>query len=555
LSGILRRLAGALRGPGRDANAQSSAQRSSVEERLREGSRLQNAGDAQGAAEIYRQILELDSGNAEANYRLGEISHAEGDIAGATVLFERAAECDPDQARHHYALGCMLEATAQPARAAASYRSALALDAGHAAAHINLGRILQHFGELATYSGEDRAGLSQTPSDNGEASASRSPAEIRDLGRAWLEEAFGHFQTAARIAPESAMIQLNLGFCLAARQQFAEALEIYQRALAVDPEFADAHVNRALVLLAQGRFAEAWAEYEWRWRRTDVPAKLKFDQPEWDGSPPERQTLLLYTEQGFGDAIQFVRYAPLLASRGAKIILLTHPGLKGLFETVPGVSGVVGHGEPLPAFDRHFPLLSLPHALGTALDSIPAEVPYLAANPILAEKWRVKLAGTDRTGGGAMKIGLVWASEPRNRIAPMKSVKLDQFEALRPVDGVKFYSLQIGEAAGQLREPSAPMAITDLTESIDDFADTAAIVANLDLVISIDTAVAHLAGAMGRPVWTLIQFAPDWRWYPLAETSLWYPSMRLFRQPSPGDWSSVIARVAGELNALASRRA
>jgi tetratricopeptide (TPR) repeat protein len=550
----LRRLASVLRGPARGASSKPSAMPASVEQRLSDALRRQASGDLQGAGEIYREILESDGRNAEAHYRLGEIANTEGDTAGAADLFERAAEYEPRDPRHPFALGCMLEALHEPVRAASAYRSALALDAGHAAAHLNLGRILQHFGELAAYSGEDRAGLSPHVPRDGEVPVVRDPAAIRELGRAWLEEAFAHFQTAARIAPGSAMIQLNLGFCLAARQQFADALEAYRRALAVDPDFADAHFNRALVLLAQGRFAEGWAEYEWRWRRQDVSAKPKFAQPEWDGSPLDRQTLLLYAEQGFGDSIQFVRYASLLASRGAEVIVLAHPGLRELFETVPGVSRVVTQGEQLPPFDRHFPLLSLPHALGTTLENVPVNVPYVSANPTLAEKWRTKFESMDRPGGRALKIGLVWASEPRNRIAPMKSVKLDQLDALLAVGGVQFYSLQVGDAAGQLRESAARTAITDLAASIDNFADTAAIVANLDLVISIDTSVAHLAGAMGKPVWTLLQHAPDWRWYPLADASLWYPSMRLFRQPVAGDWPSVIAQVAGELDALLAGR-
>jgi tetratricopeptide (TPR) repeat protein len=554
MSGILRRIASALRGEGRGASGRSSAAQASIEDRLREGMRVLRAGDLQQAAEIYREILELDHRNPEAYLRLGEISHEAGDIAGATELFERAVEFGPGEARYHYPLGSVLESSGQLARAAACYRTTLAIDPDHAAAHNNLGRILQHLGEMAAYSGTDAAGLSRVGSSDGEAPETRSPEEIRQLGRQWMDEAVGHFRAAARIAPGFAFAELNLGFCLAGKQRFVEALEHYHRAIAIDPDLAEAHFNSALALLAQGKFAEAWPEYEWRWRRSDVPPRPRFDRPEWDGSSCDQQTLLLYTEQGFGDSIQFARYVPLLASRGAKVVVQTHPALRELLRTLNGVSDVVAHGDSLPAFDRHFPLLSVPHALGTTLDHIPAEVPYLASSADLAEKWRARLAALDGTAGRARKVGLVWASEPRNRIAPMKSVTLDQFEPLRSVADTQFYSLQTGDAARQARDPSAPIAVADLADGITSFADTAAIIANLDLVISIDTAVAHLAGAMGKPVWTLLQYAPDWRWYPLGEKSLWYPTMRLFRQPAPADWSSVLAQVAEELNALGPSR-
>ncbi len=519
---------------------------------MRDAARLGAGGDRQGAAEIYRRVIERDERNADAYGHLGELCHAAGDFAEAAALFERAAEFAPGVAQHHYALGCALESVGDLAGAASGYRAALAIDARHAAAHNNLARILQHLGELAVYSGADVAGLAQATSNAGDPAPGGDPAAVRRLGRSWMEEALAHFQAAAAIAPEFASAELNLGFCLAAKGQFAQALEHYRRALAIDPSFAEAHFNSALALLAQGRFAEGWTEYEWRWRRSDVPRKPEFDRPEWDGSPLEGRTILLYTEQGYGDSIQFVRYASVLASRGARVVVLAQPALRDLLQTVPGVARVAALGEPLPAFDCHFPLLSLPLALTTTLASVPQLVPYLAADPRATEKWRAELAGVDRAWGRAIKVGLAWASEPRNQIAPMKSVNFDQLAALRSVAGVRFYSLQLGQAARQASEPTAPIEVTDLSGRIASFADTAAIIANLDLVISIDTAVAHLAGAMGKPTWTLLQHTPDWRWHPIGETSLWYPTMRLYRQASAGDWQSVMARVAADLARFAS---
>jgi len=545
MSGILRRISDSLRRPKSEGEARRASE--SIAALMRQGAHFEGAGNRHEAAEIYRQVLEIDERHAEAYHRLGEISYAEGDFGAAAALFERAAECGPGDARYRYALGCALESLGESNRAAACYQAALSLEAGHAAAHNNLGRILQHLGELAAYSGVDSAGLAQAISLPGGKPLDDDPDAVRRLGREWMEQALVHFQAAAELARGDASAGLNLGFCLAARGRFADALTHYRRALTIEPDFAEAHFNSALALLAQGRYEEGWVEYEWRWRRPDVPPKPAFDRPQWDGSPLEGRTILLYAEQGYGDSIQFARYAPMLASRGAHVMILAPAALRELLETVPGVERVVAFGDALPHFDVHFPLLSLPRALGTTLDSIPARAPYVAADSPLAEKWRARLAGVDRSGGRARKVGLVWASEPRNQIAPMKSVAFGQFEPLRSVADVQFYSLQMGYAAAQASERSAPIAVADLTDGIGSFADTAAIIANLDLVISIDTAVAHLAGAMGKPVWALLQFAPDWRWYPLAETSPWYPSMRLYRQTSPGDWQSVIARVAGDL--------
>jgi hypothetical protein len=264
----------------------------------------------------------------------------------------------------------------------------------------------------------------------------------------------------------------------------------------------------------------------------------------------EGRSLLLHTEQGLGDAVQFIRYLPLAAQRGARIIIECQAELQRLFQTMSGNYQTVVRGQPLPAFDLHCPLLSLPWVFGTNLASIPNDVPYLHADAEDAGRWQ------DRLGGhcALLKVGLAWAGKPTHQNDRNRSMKLARLAPLGQLPGVHFFSLQKGTAAAEAKAPPAGMELVDWTEELKDFADTAALIANLDLVIAVDTAVVHLAGAMGKPVWTLLPFASDWRWLLDRADSPWYPTMRLFRQATPGDWDGVIRRVAAELSRHKSNR-
>jgi hypothetical protein len=270
----------------------------------------------------------------------------------------------------------------------------------------------------------------------------------------------------------------------------------------------------------------------------------EFAEPPWDGRPLEGRTLLLHAEQGFGDAIQFIRYLPLAAERGGRIIIECQAQLQRLFQINAGGSQIVASGQPMPDFDSHCPLLSLPWVFGTTLASVPDIVPYLRADAENVGSWRQRLAEHSQV----VKVGLVWSGNPAHKNDRCRSMTLARLAPLAQTRGVRFFSLQKGEAATEARTPPPGMELIDWTEELTDFADTAALIAHLDLVIAVDTAVAHLAGAMGKPVWTLLPFVPDWRWLLEREDSPWYPSMRLFRQPFWGDWDSVIERVADELS-------
>jgi hypothetical protein len=301
-----------------------------------------------------------------------------------------------------------------------------------------------------------------------------------------------------------------------------------------------------------GRFEEGWKEHEWRWKTKQMSGGVRdFSAPLWRGEAIEDRVILLHAEQGFGDTLQFCRYVSLIAS-GARIVLEVQAPLVRLLSRLPGIREIVARGDRLPSFDLHCPLLSLPHAFGTTLDTIPRATPYLAADSAQAADWRERLAGLD-----GLLVGLVWAGGQRlgrPGLAARRSIALNTLAPLGEVSGISFISLQKGEAAAEATNPPRGMALHNFIGDLHDFADTAALVDGLDLVISVDTAVAHLAGALGKPIWLLNRFDTDWRWLLDRDDSPWYPQLRQFRQPSPGDWNSVIYRVRDALQLLVASK-
>ncbi|MGB3936716.1 MAG: tetratricopeptide repeat-containing glycosyltransferase family protein [Burkholderiales bacterium] len=497
----------------RDAIAPGTDRRSELDDLVRQALGCQQAARFEDAERFLYRALALEPGSAEIHLLLGDLYRLSGRLDRALHCCLEAVRLAPDMAQAHNNLGNAYRDLGESEQAVTQHRKALALDERLPEAHFNLGLGLQIQGAA--------------------------------------EGAMLCYRQALVLRPDFALAHLNMGYLLEENGDAAGSLAAYRGAVESDPALVEAHVNYGMQLLLAGRFAEGWEEYEWRLRYPEYSgADVAARAPRWDGGELGGRTILLDAEQGFGDALQFLRYAPLVAARGGRVLVRCAPELATLAAGTVGVAAVVRRGEALPQFDAWCPLPSLPRAFGTSLASVPAEVPYVHADAGKTARWRVRLAGAD----GECRVGLVWASQSAHRTAPAKSVSLQALAGLGAVPGVRLYSLQLGAAVRDAQPGSEGMRLVDLGGEFFDFADTAAAVANMDLVISVDTAVAHLAGAMGRPVWTLLKFAPDWRWLLGREDSPWYPTMRLFRQESPDDWRQPVARVQESLRALVAGR-
>lgn len=482
---------------------------------VREALAHRQAGRFEAAERYLYRALALAPAAAEIQLQLGDLFRQLGRHDAALSCCLEAVRLAPGLPQGRNNLGNALRSVGQLDAAIAEYRSAVALAPGLAEAHFNLGVALHQRGDL--------------------------PGATRSL------------RAALQWQPAFANAHLNLGFLLEEEGDNGGAIASYRNAVAADPGLVEAHVNLGMQLLLAGQFAEGWQEYEWRLRYPEYGGGAAASAARWDGGALAGRTILLDAEQGFGDAIQFLRYAPLVAERGGSVIVRCAPELAGLFGNTAGVRAVVAADAPAPVVDLRCPLPSLPLVFATDLENIPARVPYVGADAGQVATWKARLAER----GAGCRVGLVWASQSKHRTAAAKSISLAALAPLAAIPGVRFYSLQKGEAAREAQRPPAGLRIEDLSAELDDFSATAAVVANLDLVISVDTAVAHLAGAMGRPAWTLLKYAPDWRWLLGRDDCPWYPTMRLYRQPARNDWEVVVAAVARELRhfCAASRQA
>ena len=501
------------------------------------GIALATVGELDRAAVSFERAVELNPSYAEALTNLGNLRLAQGRLNDAIACHRRAIAARPDYAQAWCNLGIALRARKLPddaAQAQSSFEHALDLNPDFPEAHNNLGLLLQDRGESRLALDEFDRALSLRQ-DYAEAHNNRGFA-LESLGT--VDEAAIEYDRALRLKPEYAEAHNNRGGLLQAEGRLAEAGACFDRAVALKPDFAIAHYNRALLSLLLGGFAAGLREYEWRWGF--LPHR-EFSMPLWRGEPPIGKRILLHSEQGLGDAIQFLRYVPLVAAAGGEVVLEVGEPLMRLAQAIPEVSRVLRSGEPPPECDLQCPLMSLPLAFATRLESVPARTPYLA----IPEAARRKADCLHWPGTG-LRVGLVWAGNPKHRKDRERSIPLRFLEGLFKVPGVSLFSMQMGAAAEELVRANE-LGITDLAPQIDDLADTAALLQRLHLVISVDTAVAHLAGALGVPAWVLLPFAPDWRWLLEREDSPWYPSIRLFRQPRPGDWASMLDAVHAAL--------
>jgi tetratricopeptide (TPR) repeat protein len=503
------------------------------------GQALAAQGQAPEAEAAYREAIRLRPRMAEAHAGLGHALLLLNRSAEAETAYREAVRWQPAVADAYAGLGNAYLFQGQLPRAEAAYREAVRRRPDFAEAHLNLGSTLSRQGRTAEAEAAYREATRCRP-DFAEAHNSLG-GTLHEQGRP--AEAEAAFREALRCRPDFAEAHNNLGNALYAQGRWAEAEAAFREALRRRPDHADAHTNLGILLIFQGRFAEGWAEYEWRWRSAGRTQRT-FHRPAWDGSPLAGRTILLYTEQGLGDTLHFIRYATVLKRQGATVVLECPAGLWPLLRTCPGVDAWANPDQPPPRFDVHAALLSLPHLCRTTLTNVPAEVPYLTADPALVDQWRERLSGL--TG---FRIGIAWQGNPRHpekqRFMPLRS-----FAALAAVPGMRLVSLQKGTGREQLAADGAP-PVFDLGPDADTtagtFMDTAAVMRNLDLVLSADTAVVHLAGALGVPAWVALPALPNFRWMLEREDSPWYPSLRLFRQPRPGDWATVFGRMAALL--------
>jgi hypothetical protein len=425
----------------------------------------------------------------------------------------------------------------------AAYRRAIELEPGHREARVNLGVTLLELGDVDGAVEVQRQALALDP---GLAEAHNNLAAAL-LAQSRPEEALAALRAALAADPDAPLPHANWGVVHNRRGDLAEAAEGFRRAVALRPQVASLHLNLALTLLQATRFADGWREYEWRWRNGGAPAtKPGTAQPLWDGSPLAGRRILLMAEQGLGDIVHFLRYAAAVKDRGGTVIAEVRPPLARLAASCPGVDEVALADRPPPAFDVQIPLLSLPRIFATDLSSIPADVPYLAAPGPPRPEVREALAGAR----GDLKVGLVWAGNPSHPGDRQRSCPVDELAPLARVGGVALFGLQHGPRAADLERLPAG-SVTDLSAWLGDLAHTAAILGELDLLVTVDTSAAHLAGALARPAWVLLSTAPDWRWLRDGEKTPWYPTLRLYRQRSPGDWGELAERVAAELAELA----
>jgi tetratricopeptide (TPR) repeat protein len=518
------------------------------------------------AKECYERALALAPGSADTLYNLGNTCQDLGQPKPAIAYFEKALRLNPKAIELHNNLGMALQDLGRLDEAIGCYRKALSLQPGvvesldnlagalrergeldaaqtyyeralglrpdHVESHIGLGVVLRDRGRLEEAVAHYRRALSLSP-DDAEANNNLAIA-LADLGQ--LEEALAHHKRALLLRPDRAENHYNFGGTLQRQGRYADALACYGRALALNPDYAQAHFNRSLALLVTGEFDDGWHEYEWRFA-VNVHGR-EFGQPQWSGEPLAGATILVHAEQGFGDTLQFLRYIPAVVERGGRVVLEVPSQLVRLAGTVAGASRVVGAGNPLPAFARHCPLLSLPRVLRTTLATIPSAVPYLSVPTEVLAAWSERIAAT------GLRVGLVWAGRT------VGAIDLRLLQPLWEVAGISWFSLQVGDEASDLSSLDG-VKIADLSPWLTDFAETAAAVHHLDLVISVDTSVAHLAGALARPTWIMLRHPPEWRWLLERKDSPWYPTARLFRQTKEGDWQEVVHEIAAALAQIA----
>jgi tetratricopeptide (TPR) repeat protein len=528
-------------------DAALALQRDCVEAHHGRGMALHQLSQPDAALESFDAALALQPRSADLCNSRGNALRRLQRLPEALSSYERALALQPDLAVAHNNRGLVLQALGRQLEAAQSYQRALALQPQSAEFYSNLGTVQCELGEPAAAVASYRRALELQPGMRGV--HGNLGTAMRDLQRP--EEALAQYELALKEAPGDAASHCHLGNALFDLERIAEAIASYDRAIALNPQHAPAHFNKSLCLLLSGDLAQGLPLYEWRKQLTGGTAPARGGKA-WLGEEPiAGRTLLVYADQALGDTIQFCRYVPLLEARGAHVVLAVQPQLRELLAGLSPAVRIVGTDAASEPCDYHCALASLPLAFCTTLASIPAAVPYLLADPARSERWRSSL------GAAGLKVGIAWQGS-RNRIDVGRSVPLHMFARLAAIPGVRLVSLQKGEALEELRRAPGKPAIEIPGEPFDEgpqaFLDSAALIGVLDLVITADTALAHLAGALAHPTWVALKSVPDWRWMLERTDDPWYPSVRLFRQSRRGDWEGVFTAIHAELARLAQDR-
>jgi tetratricopeptide (TPR) repeat protein len=483
----------------------------------------------------HERALQLRPDFAQAHFNRGNVLQALNRNDEAVASYDRALALRSNHVATHSNRGNSLQFLKRYDQALASYDRAIAVNSDYAIAHYNRGNVLQDLNRyneaLASY---DRAIALE--SNFAEALSNRGNV-LQRLKR--FEEAVASYDHALDARPDFAVAYLNRGAALQGLRRFDQALASYESAIKARPDYADAYFNKALCLLLLGAFDRGWEMHEWRWQTEQLRNdRRSFRQPLWLGRDAVAgKTILLNCEQGFGDTIQFCRYVPLVVERGARVILEVQQPLRGLMASLTGATQVISRGDPLPYFDINCPLLSLPLALGTRLETIPSEVPYLHVSPQAVMDWGNRLGPKSRP-----RIGLAWSGLPKHNNDHNRSISLSALLPLMDIDAT-FVSLQKDVRPADAIVLNERSDLLHFGDALKDFSDTAALISNLDLVVSIDTSVVHLAGALAKPFWVMLPFTPDWRWLLDRDDSPWYPTARLFRQDETHAWDNVILRM------------
>lgn len=508
-------------------------------------------GEFPEAEAAFRRVLEINPHLPQAYFNLGKLLVLLGRLHEAETYWRTYVDVMPAEPEGQYCLASVLKNIGRSIESLPLFREALRLRPDATEVFIEYGEALQLLGRFDDAEAAYRKALALSP-DN--VNAYLKLAQLYGTTRRFDSSAEA-LQRMAAIDPTMKGIVSHQHASNALWQgKYAEAMAHYDEAAVLQPDNMDLRCERAFHLLRLCRFQEGWREHEARvrhWRWLDAMHAYRFAQPRWDGAPLKGRTLLVYAEQGFGDNIQFCRYLPLIAEQGGKVLFYCHEELLSLFRRMRGIERVEPRGENVTRerFDVHVPIMSLPYLFDTRPETIPANIPYLAADPAKVERW------CERMDPQLFNVGLVWTGRPEHRENYWRSLTPRDLAPLSEAGPVKFHSLQKDATGVGIEAIASVLDIADLSEDLHDFDDTAAVIRSLDLVISVDTSVAHLAGALGRPTWTLLHCPADWRWLVDREDCLWYPTMRLFRQAPGEKWSAVTERLASELTLVATRRA